>query len=151
VTEPAQPAALRTDRMPWIPAAPGRSFRPLRFEVDAWSELMRVEPGYGVPLHRHTGDVHAFTLSGRRRIDGSGEIVGSGDFVYEPAGTVDAWEAVGDEPCVLHLRIEGAVEFLDARGEVVARADSASQRRMFDIWSREQGLERWLGLGSVHA
>ena len=40
--DPAQP--IDTDGMPWIPTGPGKSFRPLRFAVDGWSELMRLEP-----------------------------------------------------------------------------------------------------------
>jgi len=40
--EPARP--LDTEGMPWIPAGPGRAFRPLRFARDGWSELMRLEP-----------------------------------------------------------------------------------------------------------
>ena len=63
--EPAQP--LDTDSMPWIPTGPGKSFRPLRFAADGWSELMRLEPGSAVALHRHTGDVHAFNLAGTVR------------------------------------------------------------------------------------
>jgi 2,4'-dihydroxyacetophenone dioxygenase len=62
--EPARP--LDTDGMPWIPTGPGKSFRPLRFAADGWSELMRLEPGSAVALHRHSGDVHAFNLAGTR-------------------------------------------------------------------------------------
>jgi len=62
--EPARP--LDTDGMPWIPTGPGKSFRPLRFAADGWSELMRLEPGSGVAVHRHTGDVHAFNIAGTR-------------------------------------------------------------------------------------
>ncbi len=51
---------------------------------------MRLQPGAIVGLHRHTGDVHAFNLSGYRKILDTGEIVGPGDYVYEPAGNVDA-------------------------------------------------------------
>ena len=41
--EPARP--LDTDGMPWIPTSGGKSFRPLHFAADGWSELMRLEPG----------------------------------------------------------------------------------------------------------
>lgn len=95
---PTTEMPVRTEDMDWIPTAPGKSFRPLRFEHDGWSELMRLEPGSGVALHRHTGDVHAFNLSGTRRILGTDELLGPGDYVYEPAGTVDAWHAVGESP-----------------------------------------------------
>jgi hypothetical protein len=60
-TELALP--LDTENMQWIPTGPGRSFRPLRFAADGWSELMRLEPGSIVALHHHTGEVHAFNLS----------------------------------------------------------------------------------------
>jgi hypothetical protein len=53
--EPARP--LDTDGTPWIPTGPGKSFRPLRFAADGWSELMRLEPGSAVAVHRHTGEV----------------------------------------------------------------------------------------------
>jgi 2,4'-dihydroxyacetophenone dioxygenase len=59
-TEPARP--LDTDGMPWIPTGPGKSFRPLRFTADGWSELMRLEAGSVVGLHRHTGELHAFNI-----------------------------------------------------------------------------------------
>ena len=73
ISEPARP--LDTDGMPWIATGPGKSFRPLRFGADGWSELMRLEPGSGVPLHRHTGEVHAFNLSGTREIlDADGQV-----------------------------------------------------------------------------
>ena len=105
---PAQPAdPLHTEGMAWIPTGGGKAFRPLRFEADGWSELMYLEPGSVVPLHRHTGEVHAYNLSGSRQILGTGEIVGPGDYVYEPAGNVDAWQAVGDEPCVVTSRSPG--------------------------------------------
>jgi 2,4'-dihydroxyacetophenone dioxygenase len=137
--EPANP--LRTNEMPWISTGPGKSFRPLRFAADGWSELMRVEPGSRVALHRHTGDVHAFNLSGTRRIMGSGEVVGRGDYVYEPGGMVDGWEAVGDEPCVVHLKITGAVEYLDEGGQVIAVYDSGSQRAVYLASCRERGVD----------
>jgi anti-sigma factor ChrR (cupin superfamily) len=138
VPEPANP--LRTNDMPWIQTGPGKWFRPLRFSTAGWSELMRVEPGRDVALHRHTGPVHAFNLAGSRRILGSGELVGPGDYVYEPGGMVDAWKAVGDEPCVVHFNIVGAVEYLDGAGHVIAVADAASQRAAYLRWCRDQGV-----------
>jgi hypothetical protein len=137
--EPATP--LPTNDMPWIPTGPGTWFRPLRFTPAGWSELMRVAPGTAVPLHRHTGPVHAFNLAGARRILGSDELVGPGDYVYEPGGMVDGWQAVGDEPCVIHLNITGAVEYVDDAGDVVAVCDSASQRAVYLDWCGERGEE----------
>jgi 2,4'-dihydroxyacetophenone dioxygenase len=132
---------LRTQAMAWIPTGGGKAFRPLRFEAGGWSELMYLEPGSLVPLHRHTGDVHAYNLSGSRLIIATGEVVGPGDYVYEPPGNVDAWQAVGDEPCVVHIKITGAVEYFDEAGAVTGRADSATQRAAYLDWCRETGSD----------
>jgi hypothetical protein len=59
----------------------------LRFEPGGWSELMRLEPGSVVSLHRHTGEVHAFNLSGTREITGAVQYLGTDGKVTE---TVDA-------------------------------------------------------------
>jgi 2,4'-dihydroxyacetophenone dioxygenase len=136
--EPARP--LDTDGMPWIPTGPGKAFRPLHFAADSWSELMRLEPGSAVPLHRHTGEVHAFNLSGTREIFGTGERVGPGNYVYEPAGTIDGWEAVGDEPCVIHIKVAGVIEYLGDDGQVTETVSAASQRGIYLSWCREHGV-----------
>ena len=126
--EPARP--LDTDAMPWIPAGPGKSFRPLRFAADGWSELMRLEPGSAVAPHRHTGEVHAFNLAGTREIFGTGERVGPGSYVYEPAGTVDGWRAVGDEPCVVHIKVVGSIAYLGGNGQVIKSVNAETQRAL---------------------
>src|SRR5262244_1866082 len=74
---------------PGFRPARGRAFRPLRIAGDGWSELMRLEPGSTVPLHRHNGDVHAFNLSGAWEILGTGERAGPGSYLCEPAGTIE--------------------------------------------------------------
>jgi 2,4'-dihydroxyacetophenone dioxygenase len=140
-TAPELALPLHTDDMAWIPTGPGKSFRPLRFEADGWSELMRLEPGSLVALHRHTGEVHAYNLSGSRQILGTGELVGPGDYVYEPIGNIDSWQAVGDTPCIVHIKVNGAVEYLNASGRVTERADSASQLATYRSWCDEQSVE----------
>jgi len=144
--EPALP--VDTDGMPWIPTGSGKSFRPLRFAADGWSELMRLEPGSAVALHRHTGEVHAFNVSGTREILGSGEVVGPGNYVYEPAGTIDGWGAVGDEPCVVHIKVIGTIEYLDDNGQVIESVNAGTQRAVYLAWCRDHGVrpsERILG------
>jgi 2,4'-dihydroxyacetophenone dioxygenase len=137
-TELARP--LDTDGMPWIATGPGKSSRPLRFDSDGWSELMRLEPGSVVALHRHTGEVHAFNLSGTREIIGTGELVGPGQYAYEPAGTVDTWGAAGDLPCVVHIKVVGAVEYLGEDGQVTETVTAATQRAVYLDWCREHNV-----------
>jgi 2,4'-dihydroxyacetophenone dioxygenase len=126
--------------VPWIATGPGKAFRPLLFTADGWSELMRLEPGSMVALHRHTGEVHAFNLSGTREIFGTGERAGPGSYVHEPAGTVDEWGAVGDEPCIVHIKVTGAVEYLGADGQVIETVNAETQRAVYLAWCREHGV-----------
>lgn len=132
---------VQTTDADWIPTGPGKSFRPLRFDDTGWSELMRLEPGALVDLHRHTGEVHAFNIAGTRQILGTGEVISAGDYVYEPAGHVDAWQAVGSEPCIVHIKVVGAVEYLDDSGHVVGQADSSSQCTTYVEWCHRHGDE----------
>jgi 2,4'-dihydroxyacetophenone dioxygenase len=91
--EPARP--LDTDGMPWIPTGPGKSFRPLRFAADGWSELMRLEPG----------------------------------------------SAVGDEPCVVYIKVTGAIEYLGEDSQVIESVNAETQRAVYLAWCREHGVE----------
>jgi 2,4'-dihydroxyacetophenone dioxygenase len=133
---------LDSNSLDWVPLAPGLSFKPLRFFPGdtGYQLLLRVEPGTTIPRHRHTGEVHAFNLTGRRRILTTGELVGPGTYVYEPTGNEDAWEAVGDEPCVIHLEANGRVEYLDDAGRVVRHTDAATARSAYLDWCSAQGL-----------
>ncbi len=132
---------LPTDDMPWIETGPGESFRPLRFEEDGFSELIRLEPGNVVPRHRHTGDTHIFNLQGSRELIESGEVAGPGAYVYEPPGTIDSWRAVGDVPCIVHVKVGGVVEYLDNDDRVVVSVDSASERAAYIAGCEQQGIE----------
>jgi 2,4'-dihydroxyacetophenone dioxygenase len=123
--------------MAWISTGPGKSFRPLRFAADGCSELMRLEPGSAVALHRHTGEVHAFNLAGTREIFGTGEQVGPGHYVYEPAGTIDGWAAISDEPCVVHIKVTGTIEYLGDNGQVIASVNADTQRALYLSWCQE--------------
>jgi len=136
--EPARP--LDTSAMPWIPTGPGKSFRPLRFARDGWSELMRLEPGSVVALHRHTGEVDAFNLSGSREIIGTGEIVGPGGYVHEPPGLTDTWGAVGDVPCIVHIKVTGNIDYLDQDGQVIETVNAATQRAAYLAWCLDRGI-----------
>ena len=136
--EPARPPD--TDGMPWIPTGPGKSFRPLRFAVDGWSGLMRLEPG---PVCRCTGTPGRSTpltsrAPGRSSVPVSG--VGPGNYVYEPAGMIDGWGAVGDGSCVVHIKVAGVIEYLGEDGQVTKTVSAATQREVYLAWCREHGV-----------
>jgi 2,4'-dihydroxyacetophenone dioxygenase len=101
---------------------------------------MRLEPGSSVALHHHTGEVHAFNLEGTRQLR-SGESVGPGAYVYEPEGHIDAWHVIGEEPCVVHIKITGAVEYLDSSGAVIDIADTTTQSATYLTWCANHRVE----------
>jgi len=120
------------DALPWVQLAPGFSFKVLRAPSDdeTWVELLRLEPGTVIPRHRHTGEVHAFTLAGHRELIETGTIVGPGSYVFEPPGNVDSWRAVGSQPLIIVVGIRGAIEYLDDADAVIRRstATTAAER-----------------------
>lgn len=141
-----RPAPARTSdpgSLPWIPSGtPGKSSKPLRFLSGdrGFVELLRMDPGTRMPLHRHTGEIHAWNLSGARQLD-SGEVIGPGGYVYEPPGNVDWWRIVGDEPMVALVVVMGAVEFLGPGHVVTARASASTQRAAFHGYCAAHGID----------
>lgn len=125
-TEASRPV-LETS-LPWQPISNGFSLKALRATSDREARvlLLRLEPGTVIPRHRHSGEVHAYNLAGRRKLLETGEIVGPGGYVYEPAGNVDSWMAVGDETLVVLVVVRGAVEYLDDAGQVLSRSTTGS-------------------------
>ena len=131
-----------TADLPWIPSAtPGKSSKPLRFFADdrGFVELLRMDPGVVMPLHRHTGEIHAFNLTGSRQLC-TGEVIGPGDYVYEPPGNTDWWKIVGDEPMVALVVVMGTVEFLGPGQVVKARASARTQLEAYHDYCRQHGV-----------
>lgn len=128
---------------PWMPSTtPGKRSRPLRFLAAnaGFVEEMELQPGVATTLHRHTGAVHAWNLEGSRRLC-TGEVVGPGEYVYEPAGNTDWWVAIGDVPLRILVVVHGTVEYLDAQGKVLRRVDAASLRIAYQQWCAEHGID----------
>jgi 2,4'-dihydroxyacetophenone dioxygenase len=142
-------AALHRSGLPdWMPEGDGKWSLPLAFLPDdaGWVELMRLRPGVRVGLHRHTGEVHALNLQGTRRLN-DGRVVGPGDYVFEPSGNVDWWEASGTQDLVVHVVVKGAVEYLGPHRTVLRRITAqdriADYRRhclQMSLPSRERDL-----------
>ncbi|HVR40042.1 MAG TPA: 2,4'-dihydroxyacetophenone dioxygenase family protein [Thermoanaerobaculia bacterium] len=133
---------IDSEALPWGPAKDGISAKPLHFFPNdrGWDLLLRVEPGTVVKRHRHTGEVHAFNLSGSRKLIETGEVVGPGGYVYEPAGNVDSWMAVGDEPAIVHVVVKGAVEYLDQNDNVIERVNATSAAARYRKFCDENGV-----------
>ena len=112
----------------WIREGEGKWSLPVAFLPGGagWVELMRLAPGVRLGLHRHTGEVHALNLQGERRLN-DGRVVRAGDYIHEPAGNVDWWEATGDEELLVHVVVKGEVEYLGAHHAVLQRITAADR------------------------
>lgn len=129
---------IRTDEEPWMPLSNGISVRPLWFGNEDRTLQLKVDPGISVGRHRHTGPVHAFNVRGSRRL-GNGEIAGPGDYVYEPAGNVDCWMAIGDEPCIVQITLTGRVVYLAQDGREASYTDTEKLRDQYLDWCTATG------------
>lgn len=130
------------ESIPWIPLGDGKSFKPLRFFKDdrGFAELLKIESGTVIPLHRHTGEIHAYNLEGTRELC-TGERIGPGEYVYEPTGNVDTWKVVGDVPCVIFVTVEGVVEFLRDDNSVERSVSGAALLEMYRDHCEANGIE----------
>ena len=117
-----------SETLPWMTVSPGFELKVLhgRTDDDTRALLLRLQPGTTIAPHRHTGEVHAFNLSGQRKLLDTGEVIGPGGYVYEPAGNHDTWMAVGTEPAVVFVTVRGVIEELDAAGQVTVRMTTSS-------------------------
>jgi quercetin dioxygenase-like cupin family protein len=125
----------------WMPEGEGKWSLPLQFLPDegGWAELMRLAPGTKLTLHRHHGEVHGLNLQGQRRLD-DGRIVDAGDYIYEPSGNVDSWEAVGNEVLVLHVVVRGDVDYVGSDGSVRQRITTAGRIADYRAFCAARGL-----------
>jgi 2,4'-dihydroxyacetophenone dioxygenase len=140
VSFPARPVAHAG--VPWVPLSAGKAFKPLRFLSGnrGFVELLRLEPGSEIPLHRHTGEVHAVNLEGSRELS-TGELIGPGDYVYEPDGNTDSWKVVGDVPLVVLIVAMGAVEYLGPDQKVTTRFTADRLHTLYREYCAANGIE----------
>ncbi|HSM95704.1 MAG TPA: hypothetical protein VLT91_06655 [Rhizomicrobium sp.] len=131
---------IHTRDQHWMPLEPGVHARPLRFAGEERTLQLRVDPGVVIGRHRHAGFVHAFNVSGRRALLGTGEIAGPGAYVYEPPGNEDSWQCIGDEPCIVQISMSGRLEYLDGDGNVTGFTDTPGLRTQYLDWCRANGL-----------
>jgi 2,4'-dihydroxyacetophenone dioxygenase len=138
MTLSANPVATATQA--WIPLRDGVSMRPLHFEADGYALQLKVDPGAVITRHRHTGIVHALNLSGYREIVDTGEIIGPGDYLFEPPGNEDSWRCHGDAPCIVHITLTGRVEYLGAAGQVESYSDTQTAREHYLQWCAAESV-----------
>jgi hypothetical protein len=131
-----------TDGLAWAPVAEGIWFKLVKvLDADAgWVSLLRLRAGTVVGPHRHTGEVHGFQLTGRRRL-ADGRICDPGCYVYEPAGNTDSWSATDDSDMTSLFLVHGSVEYLADNGEVVFRETAATKQSSWHAFRATSSTE----------
>lgn len=108
-----------------------------------WILRNRFAPGIELQPHKHTGQVHAFTLSGSWGYRESEYLNTAGSFLYEPAGSVHTLYVpeTNTEVTDIWFAIWGANLNMDADGAITSVTDAES---ILDFYLRacaDLGLE----------
>lgn len=74
--------------------------------------LLHLAPGTVFPRHRHEGDEWNFTLSGSAEED-NGELWLPGDLVIREAGSVHGFRALGSDPFLFAVILNGGIDLID--------------------------------------
>lgn len=114
--------------LPFVDIGDGSSLQLVQIDIEQglWVVRTRFQPGYVVQTHKHTGPVHAFTLSGRWKYAEYPEVNEAGSYLYEPAGSIHTLTvpADNDEVTDVWFAIYGANLNLDSDGNVTSVWDA---------------------------
>ena len=120
---------------------PGSNFQPLFLdpEVGVWALIATFPAGVELPIHLHTGPVHAYTLQGKwiyKEYPDQPQTTGS--YLYEPASSVHSLLTL--EPSVVLFVISGAnVSFTDD-GQFHSVLDAITMINLTNKLAEAQGL-----------
>jgi 2,4'-dihydroxyacetophenone dioxygenase len=124
-----------TEALPWAEGWAGDPRIRLKLlmadiEGQRFAVRMQFAPGLTVAPHKHTGEVHAFTLAGKWQYleypDSPDNVAGS--YLFEPPGTTHTLQVAADAggPTDVLFVIYGAMLHLDEAGAIVGVTDAES-------------------------
>jgi len=113
-----------------------------------WVIENRFEPGVRLQIHRHTGPVDAFTLTGRWHYLEYDFFSVAGSYIYEPANSVHTLDVPEDNEGTTNVLfvIEGALLNLDADGGIESVTDGAAILEAYMALLEAEGKPRPNGL-----
>ncbi len=138
-----------TDALPWAErwaGDPGIRLKLLMADIEGQRFAVRMQfaPGLAVAPHKHTGEVHAFTLAGRWHYleypDSPPNVAGS--YLFEPPGTTHTLQVspYNEGPTDVLFVIYGAMLHLDAAGTIVGVTDAESCLAEYPRLLADQGV-----------
>lgn len=137
--------ALDETTRPWVDHGNGSATQLLSVSAatGTWVMRKRFQPGYRLAPHRHTGEVHAFTTTGRWHYLEYDFISGPGSYLHESAGSTHTLEALADNEGVTEVAfvIEGALIEYDESGQISAVRDGLTTLDAYVERCRAAGLQ----------
>jgi len=146
VTEIPRALHLGEEDAPFVDLGNGVELQVLKVDVEAglWVIRNRFQPGLVVERHKHTGCVHAFTLSGSWKYLEYPEVNRAGSYLFEPAGSIHTLIVPEDNAEVTDVwfAIQGANLNLDENDEIQMVIDAALIRDVYLGACEAAGLPR---------
>ena len=138
---------IDTNQTPLIKYAlgPGVHYQPLMLDMEngIWVVLATFAPGARIPLHYHTGSVHAWTISGSwNYVEYPDQPQTAGSYLYEPGASVHTLNCPEDntEDTVVFFVVNGSnINFTDD-GAYHSILDAALVAHLTEALSQAQGL-----------
>ena len=135
VTETPRALHLGEEEIPWVDLGNGVELKVVQVDLDngLWVIRNRFQPGLVVERHKHTGTVHAFTLSGSWKYLEYPEVTRAGSYLFEPAGSIHTLIVPEDNTEVTDVwfAIQGANLNLDADDNIQMVIDAGLIRDVY--------------------
>lgn len=113
--------------LPWVTVGEGVELKVMRVVEDRgiWVIRNRFAPGLQIEKHRHTGEVHAFTLAGCWHYAEYGIDYPAGSYIHEPANSVHTLTVneQNEGPTDVLFIMQGSNLVLGEDGETIIRVD----------------------------
>jgi 2,4'-dihydroxyacetophenone dioxygenase len=141
-----KPTYIGAEALPWHPFAPYSDqallkllhVDPVRGEVVA---MLKVPAGAGLGTHNHYGRVLVYSVQGSWRYQEHDWIAKPGDFVYEVANSQHTFIAEPGDDVVVFVAVEGALEFLDEKGNRVGIETASTFLDRYLAYCTAHGIE----------
>lgn len=142
------PHALLRDvkDLPMVRVAPLASLQLIQVDLDHNIRVSRArfDPGFRVNAHRHTGYVHAWTLSGSWKYIEYPEVNVAGSYLYEPSGSTHTLVVPQENAEVTEVLfvVHGSNLELNDKGDIIGVSDAHSICDLYLCTCRKLGLPR---------
>ena len=119
------------DERMWVPYGAGAQIRPLMFDLanGDYVSVLRTNAGCGIGRHLHPTPVHGWTIQGCWRYLEYDFVLRSGDYIYEPPGSVHTYSCEQDDTLAFFFQ-KGPVIYLDEDDQVTSVEDNRSMLAM---------------------